>query len=155
MAAVLGLATKEVEAACEEASQQASLAVAAKHQRPGSDGDFGRSRRRHARGEACKKRAPSGSFPQGERRVSLAVDGPREESPSAGPRACPVLGSGFPRGRQRHRGAVHDAGRARRLLADQLTAAVRWVECMQHAARLGSEGARFVEIGPAPYSRAS
>jgi len=44
--------------------------------------------------------------------------------------------------------AVKDAGRARRLLADQLTAAVRWVECMQHAARLGGEGARFIEIGP-------
>ncbi len=43
---------------------------------------------------------------------------------------------------------VKDASRARRLLADQLTAAVRWVECMQQAARLGGEGARFVEIGP-------
>ena len=37
---------------------------------------------------------------------------------------------------------------ARRLLSDQLTAAVRWVECMQRAARLGGEDARFVEIGP-------
>ena len=46
--------------------------------------------------------------------------------------------------------AVKDAGRARRLLADQLTTAVRWVECMQHAARMGDEGggARFIEIGP-------
>src|SRR5204862_6706437 len=43
---------------------------------------------------------------------------------------------------------VKDAARARRLLSDQLTAAVRWVECMQHAARMGGEGARFVEIGP-------
>src|SRR5258705_13804366 len=41
-----------------------------------------------------------------------------------------------------------DAGRARRLLADQLTAPVRWVECMEHAARVGGEGTRFVEIGP-------
>ena len=44
--------------------------------------------------------------------------------------------------------SVKDAARARRLLSDQLTAAVRWVECMQHAARMGGEGARFVEIGP-------
>jgi [acyl-carrier-protein] S-malonyltransferase len=44
--------------------------------------------------------------------------------------------------------AVKDAGRARRLLADQLTAPVRWVDCMLHAAKLGGEGARFVEIGP-------
>ena len=48
--------------------------------------------------------------------------------------------------------AVKDADRARRLLSDQLTAPVRWVECMQHAARMGGDGesggARFVEIGP-------
>ena len=45
---------------------------------------------------------------------------------------------------------MKDTGRARRLLADQLTAPVRWVECMQHAARLAGEGTevRFVEIGP-------
>ncbi len=44
--------------------------------------------------------------------------------------------------------AVKEATRARRLLADQLTAPVRWVECMEHAARLAGEGARFIEIGP-------
>src|SRR5439155_1678303 len=44
--------------------------------------------------------------------------------------------------------AVKDAGRARRLLTDQLTAAACWLECMEHAARLGGEDARFVEIGP-------
>jgi [acyl-carrier-protein] S-malonyltransferase len=44
--------------------------------------------------------------------------------------------------------AVKDAARARRTLADQLTAPVRWVECMQHAARLAGDGARFIEIGP-------
>ena len=36
---------------------------------------------------------------------------------------------------------------AKRLLADQLTAPVRWVECMQQMARLAPE-ARFLEIGP-------
>ncbi|HEY6059371.1 MAG TPA: ACP S-malonyltransferase, partial [Gemmatimonadales bacterium] len=44
--------------------------------------------------------------------------------------------------------AVKDAARARRTLSDQLTAPVRWVECMQHAARIAAEGARFIEIGP-------
>src|SRR5256712_10093263 len=44
--------------------------------------------------------------------------------------------------------AVGEAGRARRLLADQLTAPVRWVACMQRAAELAGPGARFVEIGP-------
>jgi [acyl-carrier-protein] S-malonyltransferase len=36
---------------------------------------------------------------------------------------------------------------AKRLLADQLTAPVRWVACMQTAARLVPD-ATFVEIGP-------
>ena len=36
---------------------------------------------------------------------------------------------------------------AKRLLADQLTAPVRWVGCMEQAAAL-APGARFVEIGP-------
>jgi [acyl-carrier-protein] S-malonyltransferase len=36
---------------------------------------------------------------------------------------------------------------AKRLLADQLTAPVRWVECMQQMTRLVPD-ARFVEIGP-------
>ena len=29
-----------------------------------------------------------------------------------------------------------------------LTAPVRWIECLQHAARLAGEGARWLEIGP-------
>jgi [acyl-carrier-protein] S-malonyltransferase len=43
---------------------------------------------------------------------------------------------------------VKQAARARRTLADQLTAPVRWVQCMQTAAQLAGEGVRFVEIGP-------
>ena len=36
---------------------------------------------------------------------------------------------------------------AKRLLADQLTAPVRWVACMQAAAELAPD-ATFVEVGP-------
>jgi [acyl-carrier-protein] S-malonyltransferase len=36
---------------------------------------------------------------------------------------------------------------AKRLLADQLTAPVRWVDCMRTAASLAPE-ATFVEVGP-------
>ena len=43
--------------------------------------------------------------------------------------------------------AVRTSGEARRLLADQLTAPVRWVECV-HALAALAPGARFVEIGP-------
>jgi len=43
--------------------------------------------------------------------------------------------------------AVRTAADAKRLLVDQLTAPVRWVACMQGAARF-VPGARFIEIGP-------
>jgi [acyl-carrier-protein] S-malonyltransferase len=43
--------------------------------------------------------------------------------------------------------AVHTAAEARRLLVDQLTAPVRWVDCV-HALAALAPGARFVEIGP-------
>src|SRR3989442_3863071 len=43
---------------------------------------------------------------------------------------------------------VHDAARARRLLTDQLTTPVRWVDCVRNAAALAGDGARFIEIGP-------
>jgi [acyl-carrier-protein] S-malonyltransferase len=42
---------------------------------------------------------------------------------------------------------VSTAAEARRQLADQLTAPVRWVECMQQAAEL-VPGATFIEVGP-------
>ncbi len=63
MAAVLGLATKEVEAACTEASQQASLAVAANINAPDQtviSGDPDAVRRA---GEACKKRGAKRVIP--------------------------------------------------------------------------------------------
>jgi [acyl-carrier-protein] S-malonyltransferase len=42
---------------------------------------------------------------------------------------------------------VTTAGDARRLLAEQLTAPVRWTACME-AAAAAAPGATFVEIGP-------
>jgi len=154
MAAVLGLPTNEVEAACEEASQQASLAVAANINAPDQTVISGDPDAVTRAGEACKKRGAK-------RVIPLKVSG-AFHSPLMGPAknhlqlaleltafsdpAFPVIANATAE-------AVKDAGRARRLLADQLTAAVRWVECMQHAARIGDEGggaggARFIEIGP-------
>ena len=44
---------------------------------------------------------------------------------------------------------VRNSREARRLLPEQLTAPVRWVECVRALAELAPEGAaRFVEIGP-------
>jgi [acyl-carrier-protein] S-malonyltransferase len=149
MAAILGLATKEVEAACAEASQQASLAVAANINTPDQTVISGDPEAVARAGEACKKRGAkrvialkvSGAFHSplmapAKNHLQLALERAQFSDP-----AFPVVANATAE-------AVRDVGRARRLLSDQLTAAVRWVECMQQAARLGGEDARFVEIGP-------
>lgn len=150
MAAILGLATAAVEAACKETAQQGSVAVAANINAPdqtvisGDPDAVGRA------GEACKAKGAkrvialkvSGAFHSplmapAKNHLQLAL----EKAPFQDP-AFPVIANATAE-------AVKDTGRARRLLADQLTAPVRWVECMQHAARLGEGGeVRFVEIGP-------
>lgn len=149
MAAVLGLPTKEVEAACEESSQQASVAVAANINAPDQTVISGDPDAVTRAGEACKKRGAK-------RVIALKVSG-AFHSPLMGPaknhlqlalERAEFADPAFPIVANATAEAVKDADRARRLLADQLTAAVRWVECMEHAARIGGEGARFVEIGP-------
>jgi [acyl-carrier-protein] S-malonyltransferase len=148
MAAVLGLATAEVEAACDEASGPDGLAVPANLNAPDQtviSGDpVGVSRA----GEGCKARGAkrviplnvSGAFHSP--LMAPAVDGLREALAGA-TFADPVFAvianaSGE---------AVRTGADAKRLLADQLTAPVRWVACMQAAVEL-CPGATFVETGP-------
>ncbi len=149
MAAVLGLPTQEVEVACREASQQASLAVAANINTPDQTVISGDPEAVARAGEGCKKRGAK-------RVIPLKVSG-AFHSPLMGPaknhlqlalERAAFRDPAFPVVANATAEAVKDAGRARRLLSEQLTAAVRWVECMQQAARLGGDGARFVEIGP-------
>jgi len=151
MAAILGLATAQVEAACHEVSRQGSVAVAANLNAPDQTVISGDPDAVARAGEACKARGAK-------RVVPLKVSG-AFHSPLMAPAAnhlqlalerAPFQDPAFPVIANATAEAVRDTGRARRLLADQLTAPVRWVECMQHAARLGGEGAdvRFVEIGP-------
>ena len=151
MAAVLGLASAEVEAACRAASQQGSVAVAANLNAPDQTVISGDPDAVARAGEACKTRGAK-------RVVPLKVSG-AFHSPLMAPAAnhlqlalerAPFQEPAFPVIANATAEAVRDTGRARRLLADQLTAPVRWVECMQHAARLAAEGTdvRFVEIGP-------
>jgi [acyl-carrier-protein] S-malonyltransferase len=149
MAAVLGLPTKEVEAACAEASQQASVAVAANINAPDQTVISGDPDAITRAAEALKKRGAK-------RVIPLKVSG-AFHSPLMGParnhlqlalERAEFSDPAFPIIANATAETVKDASRARRLLADQLTAPVRWVECMEHAARLGGEGARFIEIGP-------
>ena len=148
MAAVLGLATTLVDQACNEASGQDGVAVAANLNAPdqtvisGDPAAVGRA------GDGCKARGAkrvvplkvSGAFHSP--LMAPAVDGLHDALTGvtfADP-SCPVVAnaSGQP---------VRTGVDAKRLLVDQLTAPVRWVECMQTAAVL-APGATFVEIGP-------
>jgi [acyl-carrier-protein] S-malonyltransferase len=74
--------------------------------------------------------------------MAPAVDGLREALSGVGfsDPAFPIIAnaSGEP---------VRTGVDAKRLLADQLTAPVRWVECMRAAAQLSPE-ATFIEVGP-------
>ena len=148
MAAILGLATQDVEAACREASKAGSVAVAANLNGPDQTVISGDPDAIERAGAICKTRGAkrvlplkvSGAFhsplmaPAADK-LRLALD----KAPFSDPRA-PVFANATAE-------PVRDAARARRLLTDQLTAPVRWVACMERAATLGAD-LRFLEIGP-------
>jgi [acyl-carrier-protein] S-malonyltransferase len=148
MAAVLGLATAEVEAACNEASGPDGVAVAANLNSPDQTVISGDPAAVTRAGDGCKARGAkrvlplkvSGAFHSP--LMAPAVDGLRDalaDTTFADP-AFPVVANAS--GEE-----VTTGVDAKRLLADQLTAPVRWVACMQRAAAL-APGATFVETGP-------
>jgi malonyl CoA-acyl carrier protein transacylase len=66
---------------------------------------------------------------------------------AAGLSGAPFKAGRFPVFANATAGAVQQPDDARRLLAEQLTAPVRWVGCMQ-AIAAAHPGARYVEVGP-------
>jgi len=148
MSAVLGLATSEVEAACRESSSAEAIAVPANLNAPDQTVISGDPVAVEKAGEACKTRGAKRVLPL---KVSGAFHSPLmkpavpglqqalEQVPFAEPRV-PIFANATA-------GPVTTGTDARRLLAEQLTAPVRWVECMQ-AAGAAVPGARFIEIGP-------
>jgi [acyl-carrier-protein] S-malonyltransferase len=148
MAAVLGLATAEVEAACDEASGSDGIAVPANLNAPDQTVISGDPAGVARAGERCKERGAkrviplkvSGAFHSP--LMAPAVDGLREALSNAN-----FADPGFPVIANASGEAVTTGVDAKRLLADQLTAPVRWVACMQAAARLAPE-ATFIEVGP-------
>ena len=148
MAAVLGLATEQVDRACNEASGSDGVVVAANLNAPDQtviSGDPGAVARA---GEGCRARGAkrvvplkvSGAFHSP--LMAAAVDGLHDALTGvefADP-AFPIVANASGE-------AVRTGVDAKRLLVDQLTAPVRWVECMRTAATL-APGARFLEIGP-------
>lgn len=148
MAAVLGLATAEVEAACNEASGNGGVAVAANLNAPDQTVISGDPGAVASAGDGCKARGAkrvvplkvSGAFHSP--LMAPAVDGLREALGSAA-----FTDPEFPVIANASGTAVRTGVDAKRLLADQLTAPVRWVACMRAAAEVAPE-ATFVEVGP-------
>lgn len=148
MAAVLGLATGEVEAACRDASTATEVAVAANLNAPDQTVLSGDPAAVERAGEGCEARGArrvialkvSGAFHSP--LMQPAVAGLTEalaEAPFRDP-AVPIIANATAT-------ATTTAIEAKRLLAEQLTAPVRWVACMRQAAAI-VPGAGFVEIGP-------
>lgn len=148
MAAVLGLDTALVEAACAEASSGSGVAVPANLNTPEQTVISGDPEAVARAGEGCRARGAKRVVPL---KVSGAFHSPLMAPAVAGLRAalaeagfgdprCPVIANATAE-------PVTTAAEALRTLAEQLTAPVRWVECMRQAAAL-APGAVFVEVGP-------
>jgi [acyl-carrier-protein] S-malonyltransferase len=148
MAAVLGLATADVEAACNEASSGEQAAVAANLNAPDQTVISGDPDAVARAGEGCKARGAKRVLPL---KVSGAFHSPLMAPAVDGLRAAladtRVLAPAFPVIANAAAAPVRTGTDAKRLLVDQLTAPVRWVECMSAAAAI-APGATFVEIGP-------
>jgi [acyl-carrier-protein] S-malonyltransferase len=148
MAAVLGLATEQVEAACVAASTGSEVAVAANLNAPDQTVLSGDPAAVERAGDGCKARGAkrviglkvSGAFHSP--LMQPAVQGLAAALAEAAFRdpAVPVVANATAT-------PVTTVAEARRLLAEQLTAPVRWVDCMRRAAEL-VPAATFVEIGP-------
>lgn len=148
MAAVLGLATDEVERACRDASTPEEVVVAANLNAPDQTVISGDPSAVLRAGEACKAAGGKRVLPL---KVSGAFHSPLMAPAAAG--LATALASAdfgeprFPVIANASAAAVRTGPEARRLLVDQLTAPVRWVECVRTLAAL-APGARFIEIGP-------
>ncbi len=148
MSAVLGLDPAGVEAACTEASGPDGVAVPANLNAPDQVVISGDPAAVSRAGDACKTRGAKRVLPL---KVSGAFHSPLMAPAVAGLKAAlasaPFADPGFPIIANASAAPVREAPAAVELLAAQLTAPVRWIECMQAAAALAPE-ATFIELGP-------
>ena len=148
MAAVLGLATELVEAACSEAGTADGVAVAANLNAPDQTVISGDPGAVAGAGEGCKTRGAKRVLPL---KVSGAFHSPLMEP--AVPGLAQALAAvqfddpGIPVIANASAELVTTAVEAVRQLEAQLTAPVRWVDSMTVAAGLAEE-VTFVEMGP-------
>ncbi len=148
MSAVLGLDPAGVEAACSEASGADGVAVAANLNAPDQIVISGDPAAVTRAGDACKARGAKRVLPL---KVSGAFHSPLMAPAVAGLEAAlaaaPFADPAFPILANASAEPVRTSAAAVRLLAEQLTAPVRWIACMQAAAALAPE-AIFIELGP-------
>ncbi len=149
MAAVVGLGTAEVEAACAGASAgDAGVVVAANLNTPDQTVISGDPPAVERAGELCKAAGAKRVLPL---KVSGAFHSPLMAPAVAGLRdalAAAAFGEAhFPVIANATARPVDRREQALELLAEQLTAPVRWVECIRTAAEF-APGATFIEIGP-------
>ena len=148
MVAVLGLDTAAVEAACREASSAEAVAVPANLNTPEQTVVSGDPEAVARAGEACRTRGAKRVVPL---KVSGAFHSPLMEPAVPGLRTALAEAAfrdpGYPVVANATAEPVTTATDAVRTLVEQLTAPVRWVECMRRAAAL-APGAAFVEVGP-------
>lgn len=148
MAAVIGLAAADVTAACTASSTASEVAVPANLNAPDQTVISGDPAAVARAGEACKGAGAKRVLPL---KVSGAFHSPLMAP--AVPGLAAALGAAtfstprFPVIANATAAAVTDSARARELLAEQLVAPVRWVECMQALAGSWPE-ARYLEVGP-------
>lgn len=148
MAAVLALDPALVVDACSEASRDGEVAVAANLNEPGQTVISGDPAAVERAGEGCKARGAKRVIAL---KVSGAFHSPLMTPAVAGLREA-LAGTAFrdPRFPVIANATAHPvtiASDATRLLADQLTSAVRWTESVRAAARQTPDAA-WVEIGP-------
>ncbi|MGE0442489.1 MAG: ACP S-malonyltransferase [Gemmatimonadales bacterium] len=148
MAAVLGLAGDRVAELCAGASGQGAVAVAANLNAPDQTVISGDPAAVAAAGDACKAAGAKRVLP-------LKVSG-AFHSPLMAPAAAGLAGAlaavafadpAFPVVANATAAPVTTGADARRLLEEQLTSPVRWVESVAALGALAPE-VRFVEVGP-------
>ena len=144
MAAILGLTIKDVEAACEEASQQASVAVAANINAPDQIVISGDPDAVARAGDVCKKRGAKRVLPL---KVSGAFHSPAMGA--AAPELAAALDEvelGEPSTTVYTSVTAAPFEDVRRQLVEGLTSPVRWRETVL-AIRMQGE-TRYLEVGP-------
>lgn len=149
MAAVLGLASDAVVEACREAGAGGEVAVAANLNAPDQTVISGDPAAVERAGANCKAAGAKRVMPL---KVSGAFHSPLMQPARVGLEAelqrVAFSAPAFPVIANASAAPVRDAATARRLLGEQLTAPVRWVEGMREAVKLAGPGVTFVEMGP-------